>query len=78
MEYETIKIQDFSEFIVDYARQCIEEAARIYFIPLQKIGNHIFGDIHIRKYDGSKSSLLHELQKRDGIKIDEHHIPLGE
>lgn len=78
MKHETSTIDDFPEFVVNTARQYLEEADQIFFTPRQKIDNHIFGDIQITKYNGDKVVLLRELMKREGVKMDDNDIPLGE
>lgn len=77
MTYDTHCINDFPEYLVNNAKQMIEEAAEIYFTPCQKIGKHIFGDVSITTYSGKKKDLLHMLTKTDSVQAGEAFIAKG-
>lgn len=77
MERESTNINDFEGYLVEIAKQLIDESAEIFFEPCQKMGEHIFGDIQITKHTSSKVNLLKELSKREGVAIIEQHIPPG-
>lgn len=75
MKFDTFDIVEFPEYVVTNAKQLIEEAAEIFFMPRQKIGEHIFGDIRITQHTGHKIDLLHKLAKTDNVKESEFPIP---
>ncbi|XP_031626476.1 uncharacterized protein LOC116342844 [Contarinia nasturtii] len=75
MAYESFGISDFPEYLITKAKQLIEEAAEIFFMPSERIGDHVFGDLRITKYCGKKIDLLYELAKTENIKIGTFPIP---
>lgn len=77
MKHETQTADEFSEFVITSARQLIEEAAEIYFIPRQRMGDHIFGDIKLTFYKGITLDLMTEMALREGVKSDDFFIPKG-
>lgn len=77
MDYEKNEIPDFPEYSVTNAIKLIEESAEIYFFPRQKMGEHIFGDIHITKYSGHEVDFASELANTDNAKIIDKFIQTG-
>lgn len=77
MTYDVMDISDFPEFLITKAKQLIDESDEILFAPRQKMGEHIFGDIKITKFNGDQIDLVHELSKTGSIKKIDAYIPKG-
>lgn len=77
MKFNTEDISDFPEYLVSKAKQLIEESDDISFTPRQKMGEHIFGDIKIRKFNGEYIELVSELVKTGNVKKVDDFIPKG-
>lgn len=78
LKHETHDVDDFPEYLVANAKQTIDEAAEIFFVPRQTIGHQIFGDIAITKFCGTKIDLLSELVTTDSVKVCDRIIPKGD
>lgn len=77
MQYNTHDIGDFPEYLVSKAKQLIDESDEIAFTPRQKMGEQIFGDIKIRKFNGDQIELVNELAKTGNVKKVDAFIPKG-
>lgn len=77
MSHETRNLDDFSEYLVTNAKRLLEESEEVYFIPRQKYGDHIFGDIEVIAYAGTKMNFLKQLLTAEGAREDANVIPDG-
>lgn len=78
MQPESFGISDFPEYLIAKAKQLIDEAAEICFLPYERIGSHIFGDLRITKHTGKKTDLLRELAREtENVQIGQFNIPRG-
>lgn len=76
-QFEIAKTDDFDEILINGLTRFIEDSAEIFFTPLQKIDDHIFGDVLVIKYDGTKVYLRKRLVKSENAQEDIQIIPNG-
>lgn len=74
---EVCQINDFSQFSLTISQQMIDESAEINFIPREKLGDQIFGDIRFTEYKGVKLDFLNELVKTGEAKMIDSYIAPG-